>query len=70
MYFIEFQTTVKNGIIEIPRRYLRNLTKQVRVVLLVEETSKPTVNLIDQLLAQPVQMKDFRPLTREQVYAR
>ncbi|MFQ6016068.1 MAG: hypothetical protein ACE5NP_11580 [Anaerolineae bacterium] len=70
MYAIEFQTTVKNGIIEIPRKYLKNITNRVRVILLVEETSKTTVNFIDQLLAQPVRVEGFHPLTREEVYAR
>jgi hypothetical protein len=70
MYAIEFQTTVKNGLIEIPRQYLGNLTNRVRVILLVEEASKTTVNFIDQLLAHPVRVKGFRPLTREEVYAR
>jgi len=69
MYAIEFQTTVKNGIIEIPREYLSNLTNRVRVILLVEE-AKSAVNFIDELLAHPVRVKGFRPLTREQVYAR
>jgi len=40
------------------------------VILLVEEASKTTVNFIDQLLAHPVRVKGFRPLTREEVYAR
>ena len=70
MFAIEFQTTVKNGIIEIQRQYLRNLTHRVRVILLVEEVSKTTVNFIDQLLAHPVRVKGFRPLTREEIYAR
>ena len=70
MHVIEFQTAVKNGVIEIPRKYLRNLTNRVRVILLVEEPSKTTVNFIDQLLAHPVRMKGFHPLTREEVYAR
>ena len=70
MYAIEFQTTVKNGLIEIPRQYLRDLTNRVRVILLVEEASKTTVDFIDQLLAHPLSVKGFRPLTREEVYAR
>jgi hypothetical protein len=70
MYAIEFQTTVKNGLIEIPRQYLMNLTNQVRVILLVEGASKTTMNFIDQLLAHPVRVKGFHPLTREEVYAR
>jgi|YNPNPStandDraft_1061719.scaffolds.fasta_scaffold08828_3 hypothetical protein len=70
MLAIEFQTTVKNGIIEIPRQYLGNLTDRVRVILLVEETPKTTVNFIEHLLAHPVQVKGFRPLTRQEIYAR
>jgi hypothetical protein len=70
MYAIEFQATIKNGIIEVPRRYLGSLTERVRVILLVEETSKTTMNFIDELLAHPVRVKGFRPLSREEVYAR
>ncbi len=69
MYAIEFQTTVENGISKIPRQYLRNLTNRVRVILLVEE-AKTTMNFIDRLLAHPLRVKGFRPLTREEVYAR
>jgi len=70
MFAIEFQTTVKDGMIEIPRQYLKNLTNYMRVILLVEEGSKPTENFIDQLLAHPVRVKDFCPLNREEVYDR
>lgn len=70
MCAIEFQATVKNGVIEIPREYLRNLSNRVRVILLVEEASKSTVNFVDQLVAHPVRVKGFRPLTREEVNAR
>jgi len=69
MYAIEFQATVKDGIIEIPRKYLRNLTTRVRVILLAEESPKSTVNFIDQLLAKPMRVQGFRPLTREEVHA-
>jgi len=70
MYAIEFQATVKDGIIEIPRKYLRNLTTRVRVILLAEESPKYTVNFIDQLLANPMRVQGFCPLTREEVHAR
>ena len=69
MQAIEFQAIVKDGIIEIPREYLGNLTRSVRVILLAEE-AKPAVNFIDQLLTRPVRVNGFRPLTREEVYAR
>ena len=69
MHALEFYATIKNGIIEIPREYLKNLTNRVRVILLVEE-AKSAVNFIDELLAHPVRVRGFRPLTREEVYAR
>ena len=70
MRAIEFQAIIKNGVIEIPRQYLSNLSNRVRVILLVEQTPKTTVNFIDQLLAHPVRVQGFRPLTREEIYAR
>mgnify|MGYP001586921687 CR=1 FL=1 len=69
MHALEFYSTIKNGRIEVPREYLINLTNRVRVILLVEDTQSAE-NLIDELLANPLQVKDFRPLTREEVYAR
>jgi hypothetical protein len=70
MYAIEFQTRLKNGVIEIPHQFLENLKGEVRVILLVDQAAKTTEGFIDQLLAQPVRMKGFRPLTREEVHAR
>jgi hypothetical protein len=70
MHVIEFQATVKNGSIKVPRKYLREITTRVRVILLAEESPKSTVNLVDQLLAHPIRIQGFRPLTREQIYAR
>ncbi len=69
MSIIEFRATVKNGVIKIPRKYLRNLTTRVRVILFAEQ-SKSTKNFIDQLLEHPVRVQGFRPLTREEIYAR
>lgn len=70
MYTIEFQATVKNGMIEIPRKYLNKLAHRVRVILLVEENSKTTANFIDQLLAHPINISGFRPLPREEIHGR
>jgi hypothetical protein len=49
MYAVEFQATVKNGIIEIPARYRDQIKHMVRVIVLAEPDAK-TSNLIDQLL--------------------
>lgn len=70
MYAVEFQTTVTNGTIHIPAQYRKRFRHRVKVILLAEETATKAPTLIDQLLAQPLQHKGFRPLTREAVYVR
>lgn len=54
MYAIEFQTTIKNGIIEIPEAYRGRLQEQVRVILLGEEvmTSATEKHSIADVLAE------------------
>ena len=70
MYAVEFQTTIKNGVIGIPAEYQRNLNRSVRVILLAEDVPQATTGFIDQLLARPLRVKSFHPLTREEIYAR
>lgn len=68
MYAVEFQTTIKNGVIEIPVEYQQNL-RRVRVILLADDVAQTTKSFIDQLLASPLRVKDFHPLTRAEIYA-
>jgi hypothetical protein len=68
MYAIEFQAKIKDGHIEIPEIYRARLKEQVRVILLAEETSSP-VDMVGQLLQHPLKIPDFKPLTREEIYA-
>jgi hypothetical protein len=69
MHAVEFQATIKDGIIEIPEEYRDELGEQVRVIVLSNEKSlKP--NLIDQLLERPWQIEGFKPLTRDEIYER
>ena len=70
MYAIEFHTTVKNGIIQIPFEYQTRFQHRVKVILLAAEEAQPTANLIDQLLAKPLRIKNFKPLSREEIYVR
>jgi hypothetical protein len=42
VYAIEFETTIKNGIIEIPEAYRGRIQQRVRVILLGEEATTPT----------------------------
>jgi len=70
MYAIEFQTTVKNGMIKIPQEYEKRFQHRVKAILLAEEAAHPSTNLIDQLLTKPLRIKNFKPLTREEIYVR
>ena len=69
MYAVEFQAKVKNGTIEIPARYRDKFKQMVRVIVLAE-TGEKTSDMIDQLLETPLRVEDFKPLTREEIYAR
>ncbi len=69
MYAVEFQAKIKNGVIEIPSQYRDKLKKVVKVIVLVESEEKAG-NLIDQLLETPLRVTAFKPLARDEVYAR
>jgi len=70
MLAVEFQATVKDGVIEIPPEYRDQIRGRVRVILLTDEARALKANMIDVLLARPVEVQDFRPLTREEAHAR
>ena len=70
MQSVEFQTTVRNGISEIPPEWRGSFKNRVRVILQAEENSAPAKNLSDQLLARPVRLKTFRPIPREELHTR
>ena len=70
MLAVEFQATVKDGVIEIPPEYRDQIRGRVRVILLTDEALAVKANMIDVLLAHPVEVQDFRPLTREEAHAR
>lgn len=69
MYAIEFEARVDNGSIAVPEEYRDRLKGLVRVRV-VREEEPPGVNLIDELLARPLTIPDFRPLSRDEIYAR
>lgn len=69
MQTIEFHATIQNGQIKIPEEYRNSISSEVRVIL-IQEGIKEHDNFIDQLLNQPICLKDFHPMTREEIYAR
>ena len=69
MYAVEFQTRIKDGVIEIPQEYRDRFKQIVKVILLTEEQPLQA-DIIDQLLAQPIKVVDFKPLSREEIHER
>jgi len=67
MYAIEFQTRVKDGSIAIPEPYRNQIKGNVRVILLTEENAEK-FDMIEHLLANPLNIEGFKPLTREEIY--
>lgn len=70
MVTVQFKSKIKNGVIEIPRKYKGKLRDNVRVILKTETPKVKSKNYLDTLLAHPIKVKKFSPMTREQMYAR
>lgn len=69
MYAIEFQTKIQNGSISVPEKYRGRFKDRVRVILMADEESQ-TDNYIEYLLANPVKLREFSPLSRDELYER
>ena len=67
MSTIEFQATVTNGSIDIPEQY-RNKVKGNVHVILVEEAAAERLDIIEQLLDNPLKVEEFKPFTRDELY--
>ena len=70
MVTVQFKTKIKNGVIQVPKKYQAKLHDNVRVILKTESPKSKSKNYLDKLIAHPVKVKNFRPMTREQLYAR
>jgi len=70
MATVQFQARIKNGVIQVPKRYQGKFNNTVRVILKAEVKKVPTKNYLDQLMANPVKVKHFQRLTREQAFSR
>lgn len=70
METIQFRTKIKNGVIEIPKKYQGKFKDSVRVILVAESTEAKAIHYLDELMAHPLKVKGFRPLTREEAHAR
>ena len=70
MVTVQFKSKIKNGVIEVPRKYQGKLRSNVHVILKAETSRVKSKNYLDKLIAHPIKVKKFIPITREQIYAR
>ena len=70
METVQFKTKIKNGVIEVPKKYQGKFKDSVRVILVAESKRADATNYLDELMAHPLKVKGFRPLTREEAHAR
>ena len=66
---IEFETKIENGHIEIPDEFKGQLAGNVHVIVWTETPSAQT-DFLDYLLANPIKVDQFTPMTREEIYER
>ena len=69
MEAIEFKTKVRNGNIRIPEKYKHSTGNFVKVIIISEQETKQA-DIIDELLDNPLQIKDFFPFLRKDIYER
>lgn len=69
MEAIEFKAKIKNGLIRIPDKFRQKTGGTVKVIILTDKKARKT-DIIDKLLLNPVQSKQFSPLLREEIYER
>ncbi len=70
METIQFRTKIKDDVIRIPAQYKGKFKNGVRVILIADEEDNRTTDIIEKLMAQPLKIQNFHPLTREQSHAR
>ena len=70
METVQFKTKIKNGIIEVPKKYQGKFKDNVRLILVAESSKAKAADYLDELMAHPLKVKGFHPLTREEAHAR
>ena len=70
LHTVEFQATVKDGTIEIPPEHRAEFRDRVHVRLQTIEEPTGERTYLDELLAHPLKLKGFRPLSRDEAHAR
>ena len=73
MEAIEFKTKIKNGTIQIPEKYQKQVGDTVKVIIIsdkAQDNGNHESDMIDKLLTNPIELNNFAPLSREEIYER
>ena len=70
MQTIEFRTKIKDGTIQIPAKFKGKVAEDVLVILISNSEKKTQIDIIDELMANPLKVKGFKPMTRDDAHAR
>ncbi|WP_416672604.1 hypothetical protein [Egbenema bharatensis] len=69
---VEFETEIRNGVIEIPEQYKQELSDghKIKVSIATEEPRQRPWSMMDELAQQPISVKGLGKLTRDEIYDR
>ena len=74
MSTIEFQTSIRNGTIQIPREYQNDFQDASAIKVIIQKVDKEkklsSTGIISQLIQNPILVKNFKPLAREEAHER
>jgi hypothetical protein len=65
---IKFQAKVNQGKIEIPEIYQDNLQMAETIEIIIPDPLEISSGIIQRLIKNPVEIQDFTPLKREEIY--
>ena len=69
MEVIEFKAKIRNGMIMVPNKHRNKVGNTVKV-LIMSDTANSYDDMIDKLLANPVNANDFVPFSRNEIHDR
>lgn len=70
MQTAEFETEIRDGIIEIPPSLRGRFQHRVRVTLTEEVTASPDETILDRWVKSPIDIPGFAPLSRDEANER
>ena len=69
MSTITFTATIQDGMIKIPDEYQQDLNNAEYVeVTIISKKKTAKTGIIAELIENPIEVKDFKPLTRDEIY--